>query len=59
MLTGDNYPHRIPMRNDEERLNVYNESGEDEAYVDILEHLRRLTLTGLTRSFQSLRKEKI
>lgn len=29
MLTGDNYPHRIPMRNDEERLNVYNESGED------------------------------
>lgn len=29
VLTGDNYPHRIPMRNDEERLNVYNESGED------------------------------
>ena len=28
------------------------------AYVDILEHLRRLTLTGLTRSFQSLRQEK-
>ena len=29
VLTGDNYPHRIPMRNDEERLNVYNESGEE------------------------------
>ena len=29
VLTGDNYPHRIPVRNDEERLRVYNESGED------------------------------
>ena len=36
VLTGDNYPHRIPMRNDEERLNVYNESGEDglRGYLD-------------------------
>lgn len=29
VLTGDNYPHRIPMRNDEERMRVYEADGED------------------------------
>ena len=29
LLSGDNYPHRIPKRNDEERLRVYKEAGED------------------------------
>lgn len=29
LLGGDNYPHRIPKRNDEERLRVYEEAGEE------------------------------
>ena len=29
LLSGDDYPHRIPKRNDEERLRVYKEAGED------------------------------
>ena len=29
LLGGDNYPHRIPKRNDEERLHVYEEAGEE------------------------------
>lgn len=29
LLGGDNYPHRIPKRNDEERLRVYEEVGEE------------------------------
>ncbi len=29
LLGGDHYPHRIPKRNDEERLRVYEEAGED------------------------------
>ena len=28
MLSGDDYPHRIPKRNDEERLRIYEENGE-------------------------------
>ena len=29
LLGGDDYPHRIPKRNDEERLRIFEESGED------------------------------
>ena len=29
LLSGDDYPHRIPKRNDEERMRVYKETGED------------------------------
>lgn len=29
LLSGDDYPHRIPKRNDEERLRIFEESGED------------------------------
>ena len=29
LLSGDDYPHRIPKRNDEERMRVYKEAGED------------------------------
>ena len=29
LLSGDDYPHRIPKRNDEEQLRVYKEAGED------------------------------
>ena len=29
LLSGDDYPHRIPKRNDEERPRVYKEAGED------------------------------
>ena len=29
MISGDDYPHRIPKRNDEERLRVYATEGED------------------------------
>lgn len=29
LLGGDDYPHRIPKRNDEERLRVYEEAGEE------------------------------
>lgn len=29
LLGGDNYPHRIPKRNDEERQRVYEEAGEE------------------------------
>ena len=29
LLGGDDYPHRIPTRNDEERLRIFEESGED------------------------------
>ena len=29
LLSGDNYPHRIPKRNDEERLRVYEDAGEE------------------------------
>ena len=27
LLSGDDYPHRIPKRNDEERMRVYKETG--------------------------------
>ena len=29
LLSDDDYPHRIPKRNDEEQLRVYKEAGED------------------------------
>ena len=29
LLSGDDYPNRIPKRNDEERMRVYKETGED------------------------------
>ena len=29
LLSGDDYPHRIPKRSDEEQLRVYKEAGED------------------------------
>lgn len=39
ILSGDNYPHRIPMYNDAERLQIYRTGGMQNLASDELEHV--------------------
>ncbi len=58
LLSGDDYPHRIPKRNDEERMRVYKETGKTDC-VDISEQRKRLTSTGSMKCLRHFMREKI
>ena len=58
LLSGDDYPHRIPKRNDEERLRVYKEAGKTDC-VDISEQRKRLISPGSMKCLRHFMREKI
>ena len=55
ILSGDNYPHRIPARNDERRQEVYDEGGEAalRAYLGSEQEADYSLLNGIIREFKS------
>jgi alpha-galactosidase len=54
-LSGDNYPHRIPMHNDAERLRIYNEAGDDglRGYLGSAKEIDFDEINGIIQRFKS------
>ncbi|MBN2619371.1 MAG: hypothetical protein JXR64_13765 [Spirochaetales bacterium] len=59
VLSGDNYPHRIPMINDKERLEIYNKNGREglEKYLGTSNEIEFELINSIISDFKNGEKE--